>query len=199
MSFAILTTFLNHRENSQIYANRAKEASWTTIQRGFRNFSSWKLSQPPSFFSRPPLLSSKPSLRIWLCHYAAFDPMPASIPTSSSTPFSLRARSASFNPSARCCCFPQLFKRFKHNTNMEKLSFVLIIIILLIFQSIGFFFLFRFFLFFLDLFSDKNEMEHRGRSQIDRRRILRANPLISFAINTEIFFFFFFSGSFYNS
>ena len=60
MSFAILTTFLNHRENSQIYANRAKEASWTTIQRGFRNFSSWKLSQPPSssFFSRPPLLSS---------------------------------------------------------------------------------------------------------------------------------------------
>lgn len=48
MSFAILTTaLLNRRENSQIYANRAREASWTTIQRGFRNFSSWKLFQPP--------------------------------------------------------------------------------------------------------------------------------------------------------
>lgn len=128
--------------------------------------------------------------------------MPASIPTSSSTPFSLRARSASFNPSARCRCFPQLFKRFKHNTNMEKLSFVLIIIILLIFQSIGFFFLFRFFLFFLVFFlffqikmrwnivEDRRLIvdEYCGRILLFRSRLIQRH-----------FSFFFFSGSFYNS
>lgn len=121
--------------------------------------------------------------------------MPASIPTSSSTPFSLRARSASFNPSARCCCFPQLFKRFKHDTNMEKLSFVLIIIILLIFQSIGFFssdFSYFFSIFFQikmrwNIVEDRRLIvdEYCGRILLFRSRLIQRH--FSFFFSREAF------------
>lgn len=198
MSFAILTTFLNHRENSQIYANRAKEASWTIIQRGFRNFSSWKLSQPPSssFFSRPPLLSSPlnppyefdcvitPLLTRCLPPPSQLPPPPSIFihPFERQLPLLIQAQDVA--------SFPNSVKRFIHreaivrSNDVDNNNCTIFQNIVLAQISRYLFFLFRFIQFFLDLFSNENGDGTSWNIVEDRRLIVDDGWIlpISFAI-----------------